>query len=916
MLMDPSEHTAGDTMVLGTDHSELLHPSSPAEARGPCPAGVAPVTKEPCEPDTPVTASEQRGYSSELNCKDAFDKEMPPDALQTPTPKRRRGRPPKHKNNNLPASPALPVSVPGPPSPGLPAAPESDPPAAGLLTPTAKVPKKRGRKSKAELLLLRLAQEPESPGIQREHAGESEEPAATPSGRPRRRAAVTALKYLHDMEEEWSAAVASSANKPAGAEHNIPEEPVKKRRRKKADDADEDFVVSEDLLVAAEHEEDETEQLSEASDTELSAGRKKCAYIPRERSSPVLRGTAENGFQRPIMGPVWKATEITAEFRDASHSHWEFPEWIPSAADWHFLTASEAEEFLPALTTSPPFSVRREGIKEEGAACSLGRFRSLPPHPERWDMTFFVGGPVWSMEWCPTVGGSGSCQYLALYSHRGMDDRNRLDVVKSGPVLLQLWSLGALDMEKGSGAGAAFSYGLALDHGCIWDMKFCPSGAWELPATPRKSPQMARLGLLAAAFSSGFIEIYSLPHPEALAGHRETQVKGGDAADYTVCKVDGVVRLQVGSIKSCAQGENGQSFSVAWLPAKPHHYLAAGFYDGTVSIWDLKTRSVLQRVRQGRVIKQYPFLSFLAHDHAVRSIEWCKADSNFLVTAGSDRRLKFWDLRRLHEPTNNMKRFQTTEITWLLPYSGVAVAQDNCYASHGLCGIHYVDSGFLGYKPYFVTPRKGTVWSISGSDWLSSIAAGDVNGEVIVIVLPNLNVSSINTKRPGDRRFPVYKADFQPHAPQLSDGERPPGPLEQSGEWEHFKPKSYRAAEGRFSLLFRDMDLRGFQRLTSREPVKRMHENEIKGDMNMERAQLEAVHKVRFSPNLDSCAWVASAGHCGLVRVHCVRGLVAEVGWRVIHEKRAQFSGAPEEVAAVRESEYSPEVQHCVVEME
>lgn len=55
--------------------------------------------------------------------------------------------------------------------------------------------------------------------------------------------------------------------------------------------------------------------------------------------------------------------------------------------------------------------------------------------------------------------------------------------------------------------------------------------------------------------------------------------------------------------------------------------------------------------------------------------------SNFLVTAGSDRKIKFWDLRRPYEPINSIKRFLSTEVAWLLPYNGVTVAQDNCYAS-------------------------------------------------------------------------------------------------------------------------------------------------------------------------------------------------------------------------------------------
>ncbi|XP_044129296.1 general transcription factor 3C polypeptide 2, partial [Bufo gargarizans] len=344
------------------------------------------------------------------------------------------------------------------------------------------------------------------------------------------------------------------------------------------------------------------------------------------------------------------------------------------------------------------------------------------------------------------------------------------------------------------------------------------------------------------------------------------------------------------------------------------------FYLGTVAIWDLQTKSMLQKVRQGGVIKQYPFYSFSAHDSAVRGIEWCKADSNFFVTCGNDRRLKFWDLRRLHTPVNNIRRFQATELAWLLPYCGVAVAQDNCYASHGLCGIHYVDSGFLGYKPYFATPRKGTVWSVSGSDWLSAITSGDITGEVMVILLPSLNVQSINIKRPSERRFPVYKVDFLSSAPPSTDSPDPgdhalSGPLADIHHWEHFKPKSFRAATGRFSLLFQDMDLTNFHKLSSRDPVKRMQANELKGDLNMERVQLEAIHKVRFNPNLDSYTWMVSGGHSGLVRVHCVRGLHSSVGQKMIQEKRAQFRAMYDAAETVVEFEYSPEVQHCVVEV-
>ena len=80
----------------------------------------------------------------------------------------------------------------------------------------------------------------------------------------------------------------------------------------------------------------------------------------------------------------------------------------------------------------------------------------------------------------------------------------------------------------------------------------------------------------------------------------------------------------------------------------------------------------------------FGFLGLRAQGPALRwglSAAFLPVLSNFLVTAGSDRKIKFWDLRRLYEPINSIKRFLSTEVAWLLPYNGVTVAQDNCYAS-------------------------------------------------------------------------------------------------------------------------------------------------------------------------------------------------------------------------------------------
>ncbi|XP_025892547.1 general transcription factor 3C polypeptide 2-like, partial [Nothoprocta perdicaria] len=125
-------------------------------------------------------------------------------------------------------------------------------------------------------------------------------------------------------------------------------------------------------------------------------------------------------------------------------------------------------------------------------------------------------------------------------------------------------------------------------------------------------PQMSRLGLLAVAFSDGTVQLYSLPHPEALRASARCQVKDTSLHRELICKAQCVATLQVGAVQAGSAPECGQCFSLSWLPRKPHHHLAAGFYDGTVAIWNLPTTSLLQRVCQpDGSLKLYPFRCFL-----------------------------------------------------------------------------------------------------------------------------------------------------------------------------------------------------------------------------------------------------------------------------------------------------------------
>ncbi|KAM9201264.1 general transcription factor 3C polypeptide 2 isoform 1-T1 [Dugong dugon] len=818
-------------------------------------------------------------------------------------PGRKRGG----RTRKGPKRPQQPNPPPAPLVPGL--LDQSNP----LSTP---MPKKRGRKSKAELLLLKLSKgldQPESPPPKRP----PEDFEAPPGERPRRRAAQVALLYLQELAEELSTALPAPVSCPESSKLSSPT-----KLKKSQADADpqggggeDDTAQDEDFVLQVEAEDEEESEIPSESSSDpepavlavpqvpaVSAVPQVPAVpevsavpavpaVPRSaprgstsgKQKPHCRGVAPNGLPNHIMAPVWKCFHLTKDLREQKHSYWEFAEWIPLAWKWHLLSEIEAAPYLPQEEKSPLFSVQREGLPEDGTLYRINRFSSITAHPERWDVSFFTGGPLWALEWCPVPEGATASQYVALFSSPDMNETHSLSQLHSGPGLLQLWGLGTLQQESCPDNRAHFVYGIACDNGCIWDLKFCPSGAWELPSTPRKDPLLPRLGLLALACSDGKVLLFSLPHPEALLAQQLP-----DAMKPAIYKVECVATLQVGSVQASDPSECGQCLSLAWMPTRPHHHLAAGYYNGMVVFWNLPTNSPLQQIRlSDGSLKLYPFQCFPAHDQAVRNLQWCKANSHFLVSAGSDRKIKFWDLRRPYEPINSIKRFLSTELAWLLPYNGVTVAQDNCYASYGLCGIHYIDAGYLGFKAYFTAPRKGTVWSLSGSDWLGTIAAGDISGELIAAILPDMALNPINVKRPVERRFPIYKADLIPYQDDPEDQDHYSA---SSGAPNPPKARTYAETVSHHYLLFQDTDLGSFHDLLRREPMLRMQEREGHSQLCLDRLQLEAIHKVRFSPNLDSYGWLVSGGQSGLVRIHFVRGLTSPLGHRMQLESQAQFN--------------------------
>lgn len=236
-----------------------------------------------------------------------------------------------------------------------------------LSTP---MPKKRSRKSKADLLLLKLSKDldqPKSPPPKRPPPGE----------RPRRRAAQVALLYLQELAEELSTTLPAPVSCPESPKVDSPTKPKKSQQQaachsgKEEDDTaqDEDFI----LQVEAENGEESEAPSESSSDPEPAVPRSTPRGSTAGKQKPQCRGVAPNGLPNHIMAPVWKCLHLTKDLREQKHSYWEFAEWIPLAWKWHLLSELEAAPYLPQEEKSPLFSVQREGLPEDGTLYRINR---------------------------------------------------------------------------------------------------------------------------------------------------------------------------------------------------------------------------------------------------------------------------------------------------------------------------------------------------------------------------------------------------------------------------------------------------------------------------------------------------------------------------------------------------------------
>ncbi|ODO10251.1 hypothetical protein I350_02480 [Cryptococcus amylolentus CBS 6273] len=278
--------------------------------------------------------------------------------------------------------------------------------------------------------------------------------------------------------------------------------------------------------------------------------------------------------------------------------------------DLTFLSSEQAKAYLPS--PDEPSITIHVGPRTTQSVVKMKAFDVLPivetnpivPQPA---FTFYAGGPVTSIDWCPMPASKAAhfknTQYLAIStlphvnSSPRMYDRAPPDTRGS----IQIWALvppshhtpadsEPLDVSSGQGQdgdedttmqeGGSAGQGskgemdgslkcvltLCIRGGSALDIKWMPIGAWD--DVRGSGEAVPKLGVLGAVQVDGSISFYAVPHPRALG-----QGESGEPLHLELDKP--LYKLQL---------EDSMFTCFDWLSGST---IGAGLDNGSVAVYDI-----------------------------------------------------------------------------------------------------------------------------------------------------------------------------------------------------------------------------------------------------------------------------------------------------------------------------------------
>ncbi|WVR00359.1 hypothetical protein IAU59_007502 [Kwoniella sp. CBS 9459] len=439
-----------------------------------------------------------------------------------------------------------------------------------------------------------------------------------------------------------------------------------------------------------------------------------------------------------------------------------------------FLNEDEAELYLPTPTNKngDPWISCYMGPHQDQVPLNYSLFDSKPltdtsPTTSREGHTFFAGGPIWGMDWCPLPDAEstalGPVLYLAVSTLPHIDTRPAMSEKwpRTSKGSIQIWSLSPtptsdptsqsqiypnpgsdqpMSTEKQMG-GMTCEMVLCVQGGPVMEIKWMPMGVRDKydPATVgRDGVKIPKVGIVAAIQLDGSLSFYAVPHPRFLGS------RSGPNQPFYVRLDEPLLKLEM---------EDSMCMSFDWVTASR---VAVGLSNGHLAVWD-----VYDALRSGRQDDLLPSLYTSVTSSAIRSLavgrvppaeDQLGGDPIYVVMGSYDGSTVVMDLRDPVFPAEvNKARVPSMAVGWL--------AQMACPI---LCDIDFVIETIKMRKSnqgrsHHLSAHRGQAWSLASSDYHTMLVSSGADG---VLMLADYSTGFHRKRKEPLKMQRLYELDY------------------------------------------------------------------------------------------------------------------------------------------------------------
>ncbi|KAH1023930.1 uncharacterized protein LOC109543640 isoform X1 [Dendroctonus ponderosae] len=511
---------------------------------------------------------------------------------------------------------------------------------------------------------------------------------------------------------------------------------------------------------------------------------------------------------------------------------------------WQVLDCDILIKYLPRIHESCDITVKTlkaaesTNIKADASFTKLGLFE----HRNFYDgeATLYCGGPVSNLAWLPTPFNEESHdQILAVSVFNDGNADYSVDRIYNEPHIIQFWKIENLDFNEKSKIASTFLFGLAVNAGPIWHMEWCPSGCLDTS----EGSTGRRLGLLAVATADYFVDIYCVDDLK------------NESDRGLVYSQKPVAKLQLEDEKA-PNGLPYYATKISWTKANGHRYIAVGYSNGMIALYDLNsTSSLLRRQDQDDVTVILSSQTFHGHVSCIIGLTLSHYDNGnrFCFSTSLDKVCIYWDLSN-NTKVSCSRKFGIADGQWLTQWPACLIAEDEStfndkYLAQTLVKpIRGIMSG--EYWTRYTFSQSG-IKSVSFSDWLNLILHGGNAGDVMGLFAHRLffNIDSKHFKKC------YVKCLFSTSKLVKKD----------NSSSDSSDVATYGQAAAHYGLAFLDYNSGKLTEIpnSNTNDVKRVKVSQY----NIHDYPLQAVTKVALNPNLQYNKMYATGHQAGFVRI-------------------------------------------------